>query len=72
MAIEKAQSFDPLVLANVIEGLKWKGALGNRSWGGTEIFGIKRQILMPVTLQTVKNGKAVLVTKQYVPPGVLD
>ena len=72
MAVEKAQSFDPFVLAKVIEDLKWKGALGNRSWGGTEIFGIKRQMLMPVTLQTVENGKAVLVTKQDVPPGVLD
>ncbi|MCK9275000.1 MAG: ABC transporter substrate-binding protein [Syntrophales bacterium] len=71
-AIEKAQTFNPQVLVKVIEDMKWKGAWGNYSWGGTDLFGIKRQLLMPVTLQTVENGKVIPLIVTDVPPGVLD
>jgi branched-chain amino acid transport system substrate-binding protein len=71
-AIEKAQSFDPVAVAKALEELKWEGALGTYSWGGKSLFGIKRQLLMPVTLLNIEKGKVNLVITTPVPPGVLD
>jgi branched-chain amino acid transport system substrate-binding protein len=71
-AIENAQSLDPAAVAKAVENLKWEGALGTHSWGGTELFGIKRQMLMPVTLQTIEKGKVIPLIVTPVPPGVLD
>jgi branched-chain amino acid transport system substrate-binding protein len=71
-AIEKAQSFELEKVAKALESIKWQGALGTHSWGGTELFGIKRQMLMPVALQTVEKGKLIHVMTTPVPPGILD
>ncbi|MCK9275274.1 MAG: ABC transporter substrate-binding protein [Syntrophales bacterium] len=71
-AIEKAQSLDNDKLVGALENLEWQGVFGTHRWGGTQLFGIKRQMLSPVTLMTIKDGKAVLETQQEVPRGILD
>lgn len=71
-AIEKAQSLEPAKVAKALEELKWEGPLGSYSWGGKGLFGIKRQMLMPVTLLKWENGKANFVMAKPVPPGVMD
>jgi branched-chain amino acid transport system substrate-binding protein len=70
--INKCQSFDPMVIADTLEDLTWEGPLGTRSWGGTKLFDIKRQMLMPVYLQTFRGGEAVPWIAVDVPPGILD
>ncbi|MCK9275002.1 MAG: ABC transporter substrate-binding protein [Syntrophales bacterium] len=71
-ALEEAQSFEPAKVADALEDVIWQGPLGERRWGGTELFGIKRQMLMPVSLQTIENGKLVHLLTSPVPPGILD
>lgn len=71
-AIVEAQSFDPVIVANTLENLKWEGAWGTYSWGGSDLFGIKRQMLMPLTLLRIEGGKSVVAAQGEVPPGILD
>ncbi|MCK9275275.1 MAG: ABC transporter substrate-binding protein [Syntrophales bacterium] len=71
-ALEKAQTFDNKILADVLEDMEWQGMFGTHRWGGTKLFGIKRQMLNPVTVMTIKDGKAVLEFQKEVPRGILD
>jgi hypothetical protein len=52
--------------------MEWQGMFGTHRWGGTKLFGIKRQMLNPVTVMTIKDGKAVLEFQKEVPRGILD
>jgi branched-chain amino acid transport system substrate-binding protein len=72
MAIEKCQSFDSKTIASTLENLTWDGGLGDYYWGGTEIFGIKRQMICPASLRTITNGKVILLTLTDVPKGILE
>jgi len=71
-AIEKAQSFDPNKIADVMQDLEWQGAQGTHYFGGEKLFGIKRQMVSPTTLRTVQNGEVVTAKRAEVPPGILD
>jgi branched-chain amino acid transport system substrate-binding protein len=72
MAIVKCQSFDPTTIAKTIEDLTWDAPQGVHSFGGSKLFGIKRQLLRPATLLQVKDGKAVWVATIPVSPGIFD
>lgn len=72
-AIEKCQSFDPQKIADTLETMKWESALGPQSFGGKKYYGIKRQLIVPITLLKMVNGKAVIETQIMAPlEGVLD
>jgi branched-chain amino acid transport system substrate-binding protein len=71
-AIVEAQSFDPFVLAKHLENLKWDSPQGILRFGGTKIFGIKRQLISPSTLLQARKGEAVYVASPPVPEGIFD
>lgn len=71
-AIVKCQSFDPTTIAKTIEDLTWEAPQGVHSFGGSKLFGIKRQLIRPVTILQVKDGKAVWISTVPAPPGILD
>lgn len=71
-AIVQCQSFDATTIAKTIEGLTWEAPQGVHSFGGSKLFGIKRQLIRPATLLQVKDGKAVLLGTVPVPPGFFD
>jgi branched-chain amino acid transport system substrate-binding protein len=71
-AIEATQSFDSFKLAAHLENMSWDSPFGTLSFGGSKIFGIKRQLLFPMTLLQVREGKAVYVGTPPVPAGIVD
>lgn len=72
MAIVKAQSFDPYDIADALEDLVWETPVGTFSFGGTKLYGIKRQLLHSLTLVTVQDGEIVFVKTADTPEGLLD
>jgi branched-chain amino acid transport system substrate-binding protein len=67
-AIVETQSFDPFVLAKHMEKMTWDSPLGPIKFGGTKLFGIKRQMIFPSTYYHVEGGKPVFkVTLTNVP-----
>ncbi|MDY0045617.1 MAG: ABC transporter substrate-binding protein [Syntrophales bacterium] len=71
-AIEKCQSLDSMTVADTLEDMSWEGPQGRHAFGGMKLYGIKRQLLRPITLVQIQNKKAVWITDEPVPPGVLD
>jgi branched-chain amino acid transport system substrate-binding protein len=71
-AIEKCQSFDPVTIAKTLEDLTWEGVMGTHKWGGKKLFGIKRQMVMPVNINKVVNGKVVWLTTLTPASGIID
>jgi branched-chain amino acid transport system substrate-binding protein len=61
MAIEKAGTLDTTAVAKALEEIEGKHPWGRGSFsmGGLETFGAKHQIVEPVWLVQLKNGKAV-------------
>jgi branched-chain amino acid transport system substrate-binding protein len=59
-AIEKAGSLDPTKVMGVMEKTEeWQTIFGGSKFGGKEHYGIKRQIVTPVYISEVNNGKLV-------------
>jgi len=71
-AIVETQSFDAFVLAKHLESMPWASHLGTLKFGGMKLFGIKRQLIIPLGLDRVENGKIVYKGVVQVPAGVLD
>ncbi|MBU2549346.1 MAG: ABC transporter substrate-binding protein [Proteobacteria bacterium] len=71
-AIEETQSFDPDVLAKHLEDMSWDSPQGVHRFGGKKIFGIKRQLLAPITILQVKGGEPVFAATLPVPDGIFD
>ncbi|MBS4023579.1 MAG: ABC transporter substrate-binding protein [Dethiobacter sp.] len=71
-AIVETQSFDPNVLAQKLENMEWDSPAGTLAFGGSKVFGIKRQLLWPMTAYQVRGGKPVFVGTWQVPAGILD
>ncbi len=71
-AIVGTQSFDPYILAKRLETMTWEGATGRAYFGGSKLFGIKRQAMFPVTLYQYQNDKPVYLQDLPIPPGILD
>jgi len=71
-AIVETQSFDPFKLANHLENMTWDSPMGALSFGGAKLFGIKRQLIYPLSVLQVQKGKAVYLGTPPVPKGILD
>jgi len=71
-AIVETQSFDAFVLAKHLENMTWESHLGTLKYGGMKLFGIKRQLIIPLGLDRVENGKILYKGLLQVPAGVLD
>lgn len=71
-AIEKAQSLDPNKVAGALENLTWEGSFGPNTFGGTKLYGIKRQILFPTNLCEIKQGKLIWLMAAPLAKGILD
>ncbi|MGA2463822.1 MAG: ABC transporter substrate-binding protein [Thermodesulfobacteriota bacterium] len=62
-AIEKANTFDPDVIVDVLEGLNLEMPIGICRFGGQKTYGIKRQLVEPIFYTQIKDGKGVLIGK---------
>lgn len=71
-AIVEVQSFDPNEIAAYMENMTWDSPIGKLSYGGKKVFGVKRQLIYPMSALQVQQGKAVYVETPPVLPGVLD
>ncbi|MCK9274930.1 MAG: ABC transporter substrate-binding protein [Syntrophales bacterium] len=71
-AIEATQSFDSATLAKYLEDATWDSPFGELSFGLKGVFGIKRQLMFPLSAFTVKDGKAVFIGTPQMPKGVLE
>jgi branched-chain amino acid transport system substrate-binding protein len=59
-AIEKSGSIDPVKVKETMEKTEeWKTIFGPTRFGGKEYYGIKRQILTPIYISEVIDGKLV-------------
>jgi len=71
-AIEETQSFDTKKIATHLETMTWESPMGTLRFGGSKLYGIKRQLLYPVTLVVAKEGAPVYIDTLQIPPGILD
>lgn len=71
-AIVETQSFDPFILAKHLENMTWDTPVGRWSFGGSKLFGIKRQLISHHTLYQFQGGKPVYLGIQETPAGTLD
>jgi branched-chain amino acid transport system substrate-binding protein len=71
-AIVETQSFDPNKLAAHLEKMTWDSPMGTLWFGGSKVFGVKRQLMIPLTVMQARGGKAALVGTMPVPTGILD
>ena len=46
--------------------------MGKASFGGSKLYGIKRQYMVPLSLYQFQNGKPVYVQALPIQPGILD
>lgn len=59
-AIEKSGSLDPSKVRDAMEKIgEWQTIFGPAKFGGKEYYGIKRQIVTPVYISEIVNGKLV-------------
>ena len=56
-AIEKAQSIDPTVVRNVMAKMQFDVMEGRAFWGGQARYGCKGQLLSPIFICDLQNGK---------------
>jgi branched-chain amino acid transport system substrate-binding protein len=59
LAIEKASSLDTTAVAKAMENLEGEMAYGHFSMGGLKTYGAKRQIMYPVAVSQIEEGKLV-------------
>jgi len=71
-AIVETKSFDPNKLAAHLEKMTWDSPMGTLWFGGAKVFGIKRQLMIPITLMQARGGKAIIAETMPVPTGILD
>ncbi len=71
-AVVETQSFDPDKLTAHLEKITWESPSGTLWFGGSKIFGIKRQLMIPSSLMQVRQGKAVFLESLPVPKAILD
>jgi branched-chain amino acid transport system substrate-binding protein len=62
--IQKNNSADPTVLKNAFEKLgKFETIAGTMYFGGKEIYGIDHQIMGPIWICVIKDGKEKILEK---------
>jgi branched-chain amino acid transport system substrate-binding protein len=58
-AIRKAQSADPVAIAQAMTGMEWDGLYGKARFGMKSVYGIDTTITRPIAMAHVKGGKPV-------------
>jgi branched-chain amino acid transport system substrate-binding protein len=58
-AIETADSIDPKKVAETLPTIIFESSYGPAAFGGKDVYGSPQQILIPVMITQVKDGKAV-------------
>ncbi|MGU3492979.1 ABC transporter substrate-binding protein [Xanthobacteraceae bacterium A53D] len=58
-AMEKAQSIEPKAVAETLPAITFESFYGPAAFGGKETYGSPQQILIPVIISQVKDGKLV-------------
>jgi branched-chain amino acid transport system substrate-binding protein len=71
-AIEATQSFDSMILAKYLEDATWDSPFGKLSFGLKSVFGIKRQLMFPLGIYQVQDGKPEYIGTYPIPKGILD
>jgi hypothetical protein len=66
-AMQKAESIDPEKVLKALTDNKFESVWGTLIIGGKETYGIDRQFLYPVVIDTVKNGQVVDVVQVQQP-----
>ncbi|MFY2834657.1 ABC transporter substrate-binding protein [Achromobacter xylosoxidans] len=61
--IEKAQSVAPADVAKVLPELKFQSFYGDSGFGGKETYGSPQQMLLPVIVTQLKDGKLAEITR---------
>lgn len=63
IAIEKANSIDPKQVAAVLPGIVFESTYGPSGFGHKALYGLPNQMLLPVIISQVKDGKVVELTR---------
>jgi branched-chain amino acid transport system substrate-binding protein len=58
-AMEKAQSIDPVQVARTLPTVTFDSFYGKSAFGGMESYGSAQQILVPVVVTQLKDGKLI-------------
>lgn len=61
--IEKAQSLDPKVVAKALPTIHFQSFYGPSGFGGASVYGTPEQMLLPVIVTQLRNGKLEQVTR---------
>ena len=61
--MEKAQSVDAMVVAKALSGVSFESFFGRSAFGGSAIYGSPQQMLIPVIVTQLKDGKLVEVAR---------
>jgi branched-chain amino acid transport system substrate-binding protein len=70
MGMRKAQSVDPVKIAEVLRGAKWDGLYGPEAFGMKSVYGIETTITRAIPIAVIKGGKPVQLTVVNWPVGV--
>jgi branched-chain amino acid transport system substrate-binding protein len=63
-AMKKADSLDTTVVRDELEKFNWMLTSGDMSrWGGEKTYGIKHQLITPVYINQIQNGKVITIGK---------
>jgi len=61
--IEKAQSLEPEEVAKVLPSVRFRSFYGESGFGGEKTYGSPQQMLLPVIVTQLKDGKLVEITR---------
>jgi branched-chain amino acid transport system substrate-binding protein len=68
--IRKAQSVDPVKIAEAMRGMSWDGLYGKAAFGMKSVYGIDTTITRPIPMARIQGGKPVQLTMVPWPAGV--
>ena len=70
MGMKKAQSADPVKIAEALRGAHWEGLYGPEAFGMKSIYGIDTTITRAIPMAVIKGGKPTQLAVVTWPPGV--
>jgi branched-chain amino acid transport system substrate-binding protein len=70
MGMKKAQSADPVKIAEALRGAHWEGLYGPEAFGMKSIYGIDTTITRAIPMAVIKAGKPTQLAVVTWPPGV--
>ncbi len=70
MGMRKAQSADPVKIADALRGAHWDGLYGPEAFGMKSVYGIDTTITRAIPMAVIKGGKPVQLAVVTWPPGV--